>query len=66
MSENEFSGVVLGTVAVAYFIPTLIAVMRSHRSKMAIIAVNVLIGWTLIGYFWAFIWSLTGNVREER
>ena len=66
MPDQEISGVALGIIAVAYFIPTIIAIVRSHRSKLAIIAVNTLIGWTLVGYFWALIWSLTGNVRGEK
>jgi hypothetical protein len=47
-----------------YFLPTLLAVIRLHRSVWAIVAVNVLLGWTVIGWLWALIWSLTGNVRD--
>jgi hypothetical protein len=43
-----------------YFAPTIIAYWRGHHSRMAIAAVNLLFGWTVIGFFWAFIWSLTG------
>ena len=43
-----------------YSAPTIIAYWRGHHSRMAIAAVNLLFGWTVIGFFWAFIWSLTG------
>lgn len=46
---------------VLYFLPTIIAMCRSHASLGAIIAVNVLLGWSLIGWFWAFIWSLANK-----
>ena len=43
-----------------YWLPTIIAIVRDHQSRMAIFAVNLLFGWTVIGWFFAFIWSLTG------
>ena len=50
---------------IAYFIPTIMALVRSHNSKLAIIVVNILFGWTVIGWIWAFIWSLTGNKQPQ-
>lgn len=47
-----------------YFTPTVLAVGRQHRSALAIGALNILLGWTLLGWLVALIWSLTGNVRE--
>ncbi|MCR2830809.1 superinfection immunity protein [Acidithiobacillus ferrooxidans] len=41
-----------------YFLPTIIAASRSHRSGWAIFAVNFFLGWTAIGWFVALIWSL--------
>ena len=46
---------------VLYFLPTIIALCRGHASLGAIIAVNVLFGWSLIGWFWALIWSLANK-----
>lgn len=46
-----------------YFLPTLVAWRRRHASVMAIGLVNTLLGWTLLGWLWSMIWSLTGNVR---
>lgn len=48
-----------------YFLPTVIAVKRDHRSVNAIAVIDILFGWTLIGWLWAFIWSLTGNVEPD-
>lgn len=45
--------------SVAYCIPALTAWYRSHHNTAAITAVNLLLGWTVIGWIWAFIWALT-------
>lgn len=54
-------GAILLTVfgAVAYVIPSIIAIRRKHHSVGAIIAVNLLLGWSLIGWVIALVWSLT-------
>lgn len=40
-----------------YILPSLIAYWRKHPSKPAIILIDLLFGWTLIGWFWALIWA---------
>lgn len=41
-----------------YFLPTLIASRREHRNLVAIGALNLFLGWTLIGWVVALVWSL--------
>ena len=48
-----------------YLIPSVIASNRKHNSAMAILALNVLFGWTFLGWAIAFIWSLTGNTKNN-
>ena len=43
----------------AYFLPTVIAMSRSHKDGPAIAAINILLGWTVFGWFTSFIWSLS-------
>jgi len=50
---------------VIYFLPTIIAMNREHMSKGAIFALNLILGWTLVGWLFAFIWSLTGNTKRN-
>jgi hypothetical protein len=45
--------------ALLYLLPTIIAFGRHHHSANSIMLVNVLLGWTVIGWIVAFIWSLT-------
>jgi hypothetical protein len=41
-----------------YFLPLIIASIRQHPSAVAISALNLLVGWTFIGWVAALVWSL--------
>ncbi|WP_342594520.1 superinfection immunity protein [Salinicola lusitanus] len=41
-----------------YLLPTIIAAARHKRNVVAIGALNILLGWTLIGWVVALVWSL--------
>ena len=42
-----------------YLIPSFLALARDHRNAWAIVATNVLLGWTAIGWVVALVWALT-------
>ena len=46
-------------VLLAYFLPSMVAGGREHHNAGAIFALNLLLGWTGLGWVWAFVWSLT-------
>ena len=50
---------IIGGSLLTYFAPSLIANGRGHQDFPAILALNLLLGWTFIGWVWAFVWSLT-------
>ena len=51
--------VALAVVALAlYFVPSFVAVNRNKRNKNAIFALNLLLGWTVVGWVVALVWSL--------
>ena len=51
--------VALAVVALAlYFVPSFIAVNKNKRNKNAIFALNLLLGWTFVGWVVALVWSL--------
>jgi hypothetical protein len=50
-------------VLALYFAPAIIAGSRGHLSAPAIFALNLLLGWTALGWIAALVWSLTGNTR---
>lgn len=44
-----------------YFLPALIANAREHQNKREIFRVNLLLGWTVVGWLGALIWSLVSK-----
>jgi Superinfection immunity protein len=48
-----------------YFLPTIIALVRGHLSGLAIFLLNLFLGWTLLGWIIALIWSCTGNTAAN-
>jgi ABC-type transport system involved in cytochrome c biogenesis permease component len=44
---------------IPYFVPSIIAFVRHHHNQWAIFALNLLLGWTLLGWIGALVWSLT-------
>jgi hypothetical protein len=46
-------------LTVMYFLPSLIAALRGHQSTAAIVVLNLLFGWTMLGWIFALIWSLS-------
>ena len=43
----------------SYFVPTLVALKKHKRNVNAIAAVNILLGWTFLGWVVALVWTLT-------
>ena len=48
-----------------YFLPTVIALTRGHLSALAIFFLNLFLGWTMLGWLIALIWSCTGNTAAN-
>lgn len=54
------TGIILLILAVLfYLLPALIAAGRHHHNWVAILALNILLGWTLLGWILALVWSVT-------
>ena len=50
---------------ILYFLPTLIAFLRSHRQTTAVFVLNLFAGWTLIGGLVALEWACTTDVKPR-
>ncbi len=50
-------------LAGGYVLPAIIAYRRAHHQRMAIAALNLLLGWTGLGWVAALVWALTA-VRD--
>lgn len=57
--------VILFVTVLIYLIPTIIAVKKSHPNKVAIILIDIFLGWSLIGWLGALVWACI-NPSEEK
>ena len=44
---------------VVYFLPTIIAFKRGKRNRGAIFALNLFLGWSLLGWVISLVWALS-------
>ena len=42
---------------VLYFLPTIIAAIKSKRDTVAILLLNLFLGWSVIGWIVALVWA---------
>lgn len=54
----------VGGLAV-YFLPSIVAVMRTHHQAFAIILLNLFLGWTFIGWVVAIVWAATATPGRQ-
>ncbi len=48
-----------------YFIPSVIGILRKHHNLVGLIALNVFLGWTILGWVGALIWSLLRSTKSQ-
>ena len=54
----------LGTLM--YLVPSIVAIVKKHPQKTAIVVLNVLLGWSIIGWVCALVWALVKISPERR
>lgn len=47
---------------VLYFLPTIIALIKSKRDTVAILLLNLFLGWSVIGWIIALVWAAKSDV----
>lgn len=50
---------------IGYFLPWIIALLRGTRSNVGIFFINLLFGWTMIGWVIALIWAIVAERRNN-
>jgi uncharacterized membrane protein len=55
--------IIVAISLVIYSLPAIVASNMGHKSAGAIIFLNMLLGWTLIGWVVAFVWSFTDSTQ---
>jgi hypothetical protein len=48
-----------------YFVPTIVANRRGHNQRLAILMLNIFLGWTLLGWVVALVWACTTDVSPK-
>jgi hypothetical protein len=48
-----------------YFLPAIIAGMRKHNNTLAIFVLTLFLGWTLLGWIGALVWSVTNSSQVK-
>ena len=64
MSDGEAIFWMLIFLAI-HFLPSFVAGARNHISTLAIFMLNLLLGWTVIGWVVALIWACTGQHKVQ-
>lgn len=62
--ESSQPFVMLVMIFALYFTPSIIATARKHQNRIGVILLNLLLGWTIIGWIVALIWSVSANTRS--
>lgn len=55
----------LTLLSAMYLAPTLVAVGRRARFTPAIVGLNILLGWSVIGWLVALVWSVVASPESE-
>jgi hypothetical protein len=50
---------IAGITLILYFLPTIIAVHRKKKNLAPILLVNILLGWTVIGWIVSLVWAVS-------
>ena len=58
--------VTLAILFLLYFVPTWIAGARNHHNQYAILALNLFLGWTFVGWVVALVWALTAVNKAQQ
>lgn len=55
--------IIIFVVVVIYFFPTFIARSRKHHNTVSIFVLNLLLGWSVIGWAVALAWAFSNPPR---
>lgn len=61
LAEYTIIAIVLVLIPIIFMLPSYIAFSKGHQYRWIILFINVVFGFTLIGWFGALIWSIAGD-----
>jgi cytochrome c biogenesis protein CcdA len=57
--EVGFALLILGLVITLYFLPSIVAYNKKKKNREAIGILNLLLGWTIVGWIASLVWAAT-------
>jgi hypothetical protein len=60
---SVFQLALLAILLAVYVVPAIVAVKRKKTNALAIAALNISLGWTVIGWAGALVWACTKDKR---
>ncbi|MCP5013503.1 MAG: superinfection immunity protein [Aestuariibacter sp.] len=63
--SQSISVVTIAVIAALYVLPMVIAIYRDHHQTLVIVWINLLLGWSGLGWLLAFFWALTAVRRTD-
>ena len=65
MYDNAIMVILLVAIALLYMLPTLVAYGRDIPQRQTITIVNIVLGWTLIGWVIIFLWAMRAETQAD-
>ena len=65
MFDHTITVIMLMLIAILYMLPTLIAHARDIPQRQTITILNIVLGWTLIGWLVAFFWAMSAETAAD-
>ena len=65
MNENTTTILQLLVIGIIYVIPIVVAFSRDIPQKYLVAVLDIVLGWTLIGWFILFFWAALAGPRLE-
>ncbi len=69
MLENAGTGLLVTVVVVTlliYFVPSFIALVRRHTYLKQVLVLNVVLGWSTIGWVALLVWAFAGGEIPDK
>ena len=57
---------VLAVLVFAYFLPWIVSTLRGNPNSLAIFVLDLLLGWTVLGWIIALVWALAAFARPDQ
>ena len=58
-------GIALVILLIVYFLPSFVALRRKKSNGNAILVLNLLLGWTLVGWVVSLVWAVSVDKNQK-